>query len=331
MDHQYRWEQARDRQLRRDERERQRFPGKMEDLERMRDAPKENLITGRRQRLQIWHPERVQAVPSPKAPPAGIQQPSQATKFALNALSQELRRCYERKYVKKIKTDCQYSLYRDRIEELETRAQDEEDRRNRLRAEEQRVRVFAEEQRLRVQEIKRISAQQQEEEREKREERERLEAYAQRLDAELAERAAREAAELESQAANTEVPQGQVSQVEVREVPQIGAVQSVHSSTGESSSSTGDETLQRQDSANYWDNIVDCEMDYFFDENEITTQVSLLHDGVLYWMTLDEINSLEERWKSGNDPEAKRDYDIYVAEQEQHYATTGLRECEQKD
>eukprot|EP00971_Amphidinium_carterae_P190378 3778310-Amphidinium_carterae.2 len=254
----------------------------MEDLKRMRDALKENLITGRRQRLQIWYPERVPAVPAPKAPPAGTQPPSQSTTFALNAMTlQELREKVrqEEHNIEQNKGGAYVAApipnlqkYRDQIEELETRAQDEADRRNRLQAEER--------------------PQQQE-----------------------AERVAREAAELESQAANTDVPQGQVSQVEVREAPHIGAVQSIHSSTEESTSSTGGETL-RGDSADYWYNIVDCMMDYFFDENEITTQVSL-HEGVLYWMMLDEIKSLEERWRSGNDPETTRDYDIYTAEQEQ--------------
>eukprot|EP00971_Amphidinium_carterae_P050982 1003802-Amphidinium_carterae.1 len=58
MDHAYRWEEARDRQLRRDERERGRFPRTKEELQNMRDALKETLITRRRQRLQEWYPHR---------------------------------------------------------------------------------------------------------------------------------------------------------------------------------------------------------------------------------------------------------------------------------
>eukprot|EP00971_Amphidinium_carterae_P291830 5793029-Amphidinium_carterae.1 len=73
MDEAYRGEQARDRQLRRDEQERGKLPGTIEELQRMRDALKENLITGRRQRLQEWYPHR--AVQVPNAPPAGIRQP----------------------------------------------------------------------------------------------------------------------------------------------------------------------------------------------------------------------------------------------------------------
>eukprot|EP00971_Amphidinium_carterae_P046310 911593-Amphidinium_carterae.1 len=90
MEHSYRVGEARDRQLRRDEQERGRFPGTKEELQRLRDALKANLITGRRQRLQEWYPQRSASVP--KAPPAGIQQPSQRRSYTIQEMTvQELR------------------------------------------------------------------------------------------------------------------------------------------------------------------------------------------------------------------------------------------------
>eukprot|EP00971_Amphidinium_carterae_P166440 3298627-Amphidinium_carterae.1 len=58
-------QQARER---REERKRGRFKGSLEDLTRMRDALRDILITGRRQRLQA-------RVPAAKAAPAGIHLP----------------------------------------------------------------------------------------------------------------------------------------------------------------------------------------------------------------------------------------------------------------
>eukprot|EP00971_Amphidinium_carterae_P336337 6472660-Amphidinium_carterae.1 len=72
--------------------------------------------------------------------------------------------------------------YKDRIEELETQAQDEEDRRNRLRAQELLVHEQEEEQRQAAQE-RRLAALRAAKEQEER-----------------------DAAELERQAANTDVP-----------------------------------------------------------------------------------------------------------------------------
>eukprot|EP00971_Amphidinium_carterae_P103906 2057554-Amphidinium_carterae.1 len=149
MEHSYRNGEARDRQLRRDEQERGRFPGTKEELQRlsMRDALKENLITGRRQRLQEWYPQRLAS--TPKAPPAGLPQPSQRRSYAIQEMTvQELRakvRAEEQRieahqggaYVTQPIPNLQQ--YKDRIEELEELAQEEEeDRRNRLQAEERR-------------------------------------------------------------------------------------------------------------------------------------------------------------------------------------------------
>eukprot|EP00971_Amphidinium_carterae_P246101 4887765-Amphidinium_carterae.2 len=68
MEQAYRVGEARDRQARREERERGKYPGTMEELKRMRKVLKDTLITGRRQRLQ-------ERRPAPKAAPAGIRQP----------------------------------------------------------------------------------------------------------------------------------------------------------------------------------------------------------------------------------------------------------------
>eukprot|EP00971_Amphidinium_carterae_P188491 3741474-Amphidinium_carterae.1 len=72
MDEAYCGEQTRDRQLHRDERQRGRFEVTMEDLARMRDALRDFIITGRRQRLQQVQDAQCRV---PKAPPAGIRQP----------------------------------------------------------------------------------------------------------------------------------------------------------------------------------------------------------------------------------------------------------------
>eukprot|EP00971_Amphidinium_carterae_P323854 6436275-Amphidinium_carterae.6 len=137
-----------------------------------------------------------------------------------------------------------------------------------------------------------------------------LEAEQQRLATLRREREAKEAEDLRCEAASTEVPAEQISQMEVPQVPAIGVNTAVHSvSSTEQSSSTGGET-ERRDSEGYWENIVDCMFDYFNDENDITHAVSL-HEGVLFWMTLEEVERLQNRAKSGNDPEAKGEYENY--------------------
>eukprot|EP00971_Amphidinium_carterae_P067704 1340592-Amphidinium_carterae.1 len=114
------------------------------------------------------------------------------------------------------------------------------------------------------------------------------------------ERRAREQEDLERQAATAEVPKEQVAQLQ-EQIPIIGAsteVQTVASSTStvSSSRSTGASTRlerqERQDSADYWENITDIMYEYFHDENDIGESQSL-HGGVLYWMTLDDIKDLE--------------------------------------
>eukprot|EP00971_Amphidinium_carterae_P197480 3919199-Amphidinium_carterae.1 len=169
---------------------------------------------------------------------------------------------------------------------------------------------------LELEEQERERAQEEEEEKQNRRDRlAALEAEQQRLIALRKERESKETEDLQREAASTEAPTEQISQKEVPQVPAIGvttAVHSVHSSTEQSSSTRGE--TSRRDSEAYWENIVDCMFDYFNDENEITNAISL-HEGVLYWMTLDEIENLERRARSENDPEAKRDYDNYNTEE----------------
>eukprot|EP00971_Amphidinium_carterae_P112286 2224089-Amphidinium_carterae.1 len=84
MNEAYRWEQARDRQVRREEGAQTRFKGTKEELQRMRDALCDIIVTGRRQRLQ----ERERTRPYPKAPPQGVRLPQDA----INRMTiQELR------------------------------------------------------------------------------------------------------------------------------------------------------------------------------------------------------------------------------------------------
>eukprot|EP00971_Amphidinium_carterae_P059830 1183571-Amphidinium_carterae.1 len=67
MDEAYKWQEARDRQIRRDEERQTRFKGTKEELQRMRNALLDIIVAGRRQRLQ----ERERTRPYPKAPPQG--------------------------------------------------------------------------------------------------------------------------------------------------------------------------------------------------------------------------------------------------------------------
>eukprot|EP00971_Amphidinium_carterae_P037890 745039-Amphidinium_carterae.1 len=177
----------------------------MEDLARMRDALRDIIITGRRQRLQEVQDAQRQV---PKAPPQGIRQPyhqKALQDMTLQELRAKVRAEEERAerrqggaYVAPTIPDLQ--KYKDRIEELEDRAQQEEDRRNRLQEQEQRHRVQEKAQK---------------------------------------EREEREAEDLERQAVNTEVPADQV-QLEVSAIPAIGEnveVQTIASLTGQSSTS----------------------------------------------------------------------------------------------
>eukprot|EP00971_Amphidinium_carterae_P128369 2542940-Amphidinium_carterae.1 len=52
------------------------------------------------------------------------------------------------------------------------------------------------------------------------------------------------------------------------------------------------ERQERQDEEDYWENILEIMYEYFHDDHDIGESVSL-HEGVLYWMSLDDIKDLE--------------------------------------
>eukprot|EP00971_Amphidinium_carterae_P319836 6357428-Amphidinium_carterae.1 len=178
--------------------------------------------------------------------------------------------------------------YQDRLLILEDQdTQEEEERRDRLRMLEQIVQGQEEEHRRSVQEARRAAAELAEKEHQ--------------------ERRAREQEDLERQAATAEVPKEQI--------PIIGdstEAQTVSStSTVSTGASTRLERQERQDPADYWENITEIMYEYFHDENDIGEAQSL-HEGVLYWMTLDDIKDLEKRAYSNEDPEALQQYRWYV-------------------
>eukprot|EP00971_Amphidinium_carterae_P294892 5855840-Amphidinium_carterae.1 len=102
--------------------------------------------------------------------------------------------------------------------------------------------------------------------------------------------------------------------------PLSGAdVQTITSST-EGSSSTGNTSTSRatarmmrqeeEDECEYWENIVDIMYMSYNDENDIDSEEQL-HEGVLYWMNIEDIKDMRARAKSKKDPEAKQQYQEY--------------------
>eukprot|EP00971_Amphidinium_carterae_P140476 2783638-Amphidinium_carterae.1 len=73
------------------------------------------------------------------------------------------------------------------------------------------------------------------------------------------------------------------------------------------------EAQEEEAEQNYWDDIIEIHYTMFNDE---ITEEQLLYEGVLYWMTLDDINDLKIRAYSGTDPEANEHFNKYVAENE---------------
>eukprot|EP00971_Amphidinium_carterae_P031214 614454-Amphidinium_carterae.2 len=143
-----RLQQARERQERREERKGGRFRGTLEELTRMRDTLRDIIITGRKQRLQA-------RVPAPKAAPAGIQLPyhhKPLNELTIQELRAKIRHEEERAERGRAGAYAAPTIpgiqqYRDRLDILETQAQEEEeDRRERLRAQELRVQLQEEEQ-----------------------------------------------------------------------------------------------------------------------------------------------------------------------------------------
>eukprot|EP00971_Amphidinium_carterae_P326116 6456752-Amphidinium_carterae.1 len=52
-----------------------------------------------------------------------------------------------------------------------------------------------------------------------------------------------------------------------------------------------------------------------YNDEELITKSDELHEGVLYWKTLDEIKNLMVRARSGNDKEAEIEYENCNAEE----------------
>eukprot|EP00971_Amphidinium_carterae_P113486 2248483-Amphidinium_carterae.1 len=121
----------------------------------------------------------------------------------------------------------------------------------------------------------------------------------------------------------TERPEEQVAQEPERALPPlIGAVQTtpvqtINSSTTGSSTSTSNSratsrALRQQeedDEREYWDNIVDIKYTTYNDEIEPD---ELLHEGVLYWMSMEDIKELMTKAKSKKDPEAELQVNEYI-------------------
>eukprot|EP00971_Amphidinium_carterae_P141661 2806504-Amphidinium_carterae.1 len=280
MEEAYRWETARDRQERR----------RWERLERRR-------------------------YPAPKAPPQGITQPynfKPLMTMRIPEIRYWMKREDERQqrqqggaYVTPASPNTPtIQQYQDRLDILEDQVQQDEDRRDRLRTMENIVRGQDEEHRRAVQEVRRVEAVAEKEHQDRRAR-------------EQEERRVREQEELERQAAIAQVPEEQVAQQDIPRIGENGAqdVQIVGSTSTVNSSSTGASTRmerqERQDSADYWENIMDIMYEYFHDENDIGEAVSL-HEGVLYWRTLEDIKTLEQRAYSNDDPEAAQEYRWYL-------------------
>eukprot|EP00971_Amphidinium_carterae_P056609 1118702-Amphidinium_carterae.1 len=150
----------------------------------MRDALHDILVTGRRQRLR----ERERTRPVPKAAPPGVRLSQEAiNKMTIPELRAKIRHEEEREeqhqggaYVAPSIPNLQQ--YRDRLDILETQAQEEADRMERHRAQELRVRQ-QEEHRQAILEARRRAAEKAEKEKQLRDQE-----------------------ELDRQAASTEVP-----------------------------------------------------------------------------------------------------------------------------
>eukprot|EP00971_Amphidinium_carterae_P259036 5140710-Amphidinium_carterae.2 len=293
--------------LRREKRKRGRFKGSLEELKTMRSALLSIIVTGRRQRLH----ERERTRPAPKAAPHGVRLPQKAiSEMTIQELRSKVAQEEDRvaqhqggAYVSPPVPNLQQ--YKDRIDILETQAQEEVDRMEELRALERRVQQQEEEHRQAVLEARRLAA-------------------------ELAEneKLRPDQEELDRQATSTEVPEEQVQVAEQVLIvpPMIGEENGEHSEpqTVESSTTTSNSTgastraynRERRDSENYWNNIIEIMYAYFHDEHLIRN-VQSLHEGVLFWWEEDDIKDLEQRAKGDNDPEATEEYTKYLEENDQ--------------
>eukprot|EP00971_Amphidinium_carterae_P155003 3073921-Amphidinium_carterae.1 len=260
----------------------------------MRNSLLAITVSGRRQRLQ----ERERTRPKPKPAPFQVRLPGPKINEMTIA---ELREVVQRQEELIAQHHAGYYVappipqlqqYKDRLDILETQLQEEQDRLEQHRRVEARVRQQEADHAASVQ-LKRQEL------------------------AELAERKHRE--ELDRQAAMTEVPLERVAQQqEVPVPPLIGAdVQTITSST-ESSESTGNTSRattrmmrqEEEDKRDYWEKIMDIMYMSYNDENDIGSE-ELLHEGVLYWMSIEDIKDMRERARSEKDPEAEQQYKQY--------------------
>eukprot|EP00971_Amphidinium_carterae_P187955 3730634-Amphidinium_carterae.1 len=280
----HRQRQANDREIRRDQGGQIRFRGTKEELQEMRNSLLAITVSGRRQRLQ--ERERTRPQPQPKAAPHGVRVPDRSifTKDINKMTIQELRAAI------------QEGEARHPGDTTTRRSSEELDR----LAQHRRI-----ESRVRRQEAEHIAA---------------LQAQRQ-AEAERAEKAHQE--ELDRQVAMTEIPAEQVAQEPAAIPPLIGEVQVqaapdvqvITSSTVSSTSTSNSRATSRmvrqeeEDEREYWENIVDIKYTTYNDEMDPEVQ---LHEGVLYWMNLDDIKDLRERAKSEKDPEAELQYKEYL-------------------
>eukprot|EP00971_Amphidinium_carterae_P351084 6491902-Amphidinium_carterae.1 len=299
---------VRDRHVRRQQRRKaglpERYQGNKEDLRRMRNALIALTVSGRRQRLQ----ERERTRPQPKAAPQGVRVPVYQSIFTkeINKMAmQELRAAIQEG--EDLKARHQGGIYtapplpslqkwKDRLDILETQQQEEQDRLEHHR------RIEAQVRRQEAEHIAALQAQRQEA-------------------AERAEKAHQE--ELDRQAAMTEIPAEQVAQEPEQAVPpligegqgQAQSAQVITSSTASSTSTSNSRATARlvrqeeEDEREYWDNIVDIKYTTYNDEID---PEELLHEGVLYWMSMEDIKDLQERARSTRDPEAEQQYKEYL-------------------
>eukprot|EP00971_Amphidinium_carterae_P138030 2735615-Amphidinium_carterae.1 len=62
---------------------------------------------------------------------------------------------------------------------------------------------------------------------------------------------------------------------------------------------------EEDDENDFWENIVDIKHTVTMYNDEIDDD-ELLHEGLLYWMTMENIKDLRERARSKKDPEAEQ-------------------------
>eukprot|EP00971_Amphidinium_carterae_P065692 1301945-Amphidinium_carterae.1 len=83
---------------------------------------------------------------------------------------------------------------------------------------------------------------------------------------------------------------------------------------------------EAEEEEQYWDDIIDIKYTMFNDDIDPD---ELLNEGVLYWMTIESIQNLRKRARSGKDPEARKQMDDYMTANEK--LDLNFREEEEKD